>query len=170
VPVFFLYNFKFQFINLTIVRPFLVSARKGPKEADLRGATHKCAPLGIPSRIAVQHSKMFRFLNAFILQTYRFTPQSPLKIGTFSAGGGQSGGSGVRGEWCSAQRIQIGRLPVAIAPKFLHLPVTPRPRTISLVTFLFGSQESNIVHWIDKLQFITSKICQTSCALLQHDV
>ena len=51
-------------------------------------------PLLSPRRIAIQHSKMFRFLNAFILQTCKFTPQNLLKIGTFSVGGGQK-----RREW-----------------------------------------------------------------------
>ena len=41
---------------------------------------------------------MFRFLNAYLLQTCKFPLQSPLKIGTFSVGGGLRGGSGVRGE------------------------------------------------------------------------
>ena len=36
---------------ITDICPFLVSSRKGPKEADLRGATSKCAPLSIPRRI-----------------------------------------------------------------------------------------------------------------------
>ena len=115
----FISNFSLSF--RLILRTFLVSARKVPKEADLRGASSKCAPLGIPSRIAIQHSKMFRFLNACILQTCKFVPQSPLKIGTFSVGGGQRGGSGVRGEGAFARNAS--------------------PRTTSLVTFLFGHKK-----------------------------
>ena len=64
---------------------------------------------------------MFRFLNACILQIYRFAPQSPLKIGTFSVGGGLRGGSGVRGEDAFARNAS--------------------PRTTSLVTFLFGHKK-----------------------------
>ena len=77
---------------------FLSLNKKVTKEVSLRGASSKCAPLGIPRRIAIQHSKMFRFLNAFIGQTCKSALQSPLKIGTFSVDGGRCGGSGVRGE------------------------------------------------------------------------
>ena len=51
----------------------------------------------------------------------RFVPQSPLKIGTFSVGGGRCGGSGVRGEDAFARNAS--------------------PRTTSLVTFLFGHKK-----------------------------
>ena len=123
------------------LRTFLVSARKEPKEADLRGASSKCAPLGIPSRIAIQHSKMYRFLNAFILQTCKLAPQSPLKIGTFSAGGGQK-----RREWGPGEVVlRAANLNRSLAGgKRSAIPVFARnasPRTISLVTFLFGHKK-----------------------------
>ena len=92
-------KYKLEFVDqIDVFAPFLFRQERCPKEADLRGATGKCAPLGIPRRIAIQHSKMFRFLNACILQSFKSAPQSPLKIGTFSVGGGRCGGSGVRGE------------------------------------------------------------------------
>ena len=91
-----------------------------PKEADIGEALRANAPspMYLSSRIADQHSKMSRFLNAYILKTCKFSPQSPLKIGTFSVGGGLRGGSGVRGEDAFARNAS--------------------PRTTSLVTFLFG--------------------------------
>jgi len=83
----------------------------------LRGAP----PLTIPRRIAIQHSKMFRFLNAYIQQICRFAPQSPLKIGTFSVGGGQKRRVGYIGEDALARSAS--------------------PMPISLVTFLFGHKK-----------------------------
>ena len=47
-----LLQIKFQFGVLTIIRPFLVSARKGPKEAEQRGAKNQCAPFANPRPIA----------------------------------------------------------------------------------------------------------------------
>ena len=83
--------------------------KKGAPKKPSKGALRaNRAPFTIPRRIAIQHSKMFRFLNACILQTYRFAPQSPLKIGTFSVGGGQK-----RREWGPGRGCD--------------LPVMPRP-------------------------------------------
>ena len=123
--------------------PFLFRQERCPKEADIGEALRANAPspMYLTRRIAIQHSKMFRFLNACILQIYRLALQSPLKIGTFSVGGDLRGGSGVRGECCSAQRIRIVRLPVASAPLFLLLARNASPRTTSLVTFLFGHKK-----------------------------
>ena len=74
----------------------MIRQERCPKEADIGEALRANAPspMYLTRRIAIQHSKMFRFLNACILQTYKFAPQSPLKIGTFSVGGGQK-----RREW-----------------------------------------------------------------------
>ena len=80
--------------------PFSCFGKKRAKEADIGEALRANAPspMYLSSRIAIQHSKMFRFLNASLLQTYKSALQSPLKIGTFSVDGGCCGGSGVRGE------------------------------------------------------------------------
>ncbi|MEF2837380.1 MAG: hypothetical protein U0N82_06615, partial [Oscillospiraceae bacterium] len=52
---------------------FLVSARKVPKEADLRGHYEKACPLKKPlRRLASQRPKMFRFLNASNSKTSGF--------------------------------------------------------------------------------------------------
>ena len=55
--------------------------------------------------------------------------------------------------WCSAQRIKIGRLPVASAPLFLHLPVAPLYSS-SFGTFLAETRKVRSVHRIEKSQFI----------------
>ena len=65
--------------------------QKKPSKGALRANR---APFANPRRIAIQHSKMFRFLNAFMVQICKSAPQSPLKIGTFSADGDQRGGWG----------------------------------------------------------------------------
>jgi len=59
--------------------------QKKPRKGALRADR---APFTIPRRIAIQCSKMFRFLNTCIVQDWKFALQRPLKIGTFSAGGG----------------------------------------------------------------------------------
>ena len=78
---------------------FLFRQEKSQKKPSKGALRANRAPFTILRRIANQHSKMFRFLNAFIVQACKFSPQSPLKIGTFSAGGCYGGGSGVRGEY-----------------------------------------------------------------------
>ena len=77
---------------------FLIRQEKDQKKPSKGALRANRAPFTIPRRVAIQHSKMFRFLNAFILQNCKSAPQSLLKIGTFSVGGGYGGGSGVRGE------------------------------------------------------------------------
>ena len=67
---------------------FLIRQEKDQKKPSKGALRANRAPFTIPRRIAIQHSKMFRFLNAFILQNCKSAPQSPLKIGTFSVGGG----------------------------------------------------------------------------------
>ena len=116
---------------------FLVRQEKGQKKPRKGALRANRAPFTIRRRIANQHSKMFRFLNAFIMQDCEFIPQSPLKIGTFSVGGGYSGGSGVRGEGA------IGSERLAPDDFFGY--------------FLVRIQESNIYHHRDKLQFEIQK-------------
>ena len=145
--------FKFQFIGQ--FAPFLFRQERCPKEADIGEALRANAPspMYLTRRIAIQHSKMFRFLNACILQSCKFVPQSPLKIGTFSVGGGLCGGSGVRGE-------------VVLRAANLNRPLAGGKRsTISAIGseclapddffgyFLVRTQESNTYQLIDKLQF-----------------
>ena len=68
-----------------------------------------------------------------MLQTCKSALQSPLKIGTFSVGGGYGGGSGVRGE------DAIGSECLAPDDFFGY--------------FLVRKQESNTCHQFDKLKF-----------------
>ena len=63
----------------------------------------------------------------------KFAPQSPLKIGTFSVGGGRSGGSGVRGEDAICSEC--------LAPDDFF------------GYFLVRKQESNTYRQFDKLKF-----------------
>jgi len=113
---------------------FLFRQEKDEKKPSKGALRANRAPFANPSRIAGQHPKMFRFLNASIVQTCKSAPQSPLKIGTFSAGGGRCGGSGVRGEGA------IG--PERLAPDDFF------------GYFLVRTQESNICHRRDKRQFV----------------
>jgi hypothetical protein len=73
-------------INLSAL--FLFRQEKGQKKPSKGALRANRAPFTIPRRIAIQHSKMFRFLNAYILQICKLALRSPLKIGTFSVGGG----------------------------------------------------------------------------------
>jgi len=68
---------------------------------------------------------MFRFLNAYIQKICKTAPQSPLKIGTFSVGGGQKRRVGYIGE------------------DALVRSASPMP--ISLVTFLFGDKKVTFI-------------------------
>ena len=58
-------------------------AKKSTKRRRLKGTLRKCAPFGIPRRIAIQHSKMFRFLNAYNSKCRKFSLCRLPKIGTF---------------------------------------------------------------------------------------
>ena len=97
--MFLLEKVKLQFIGEIRYPYFSCFGKKSTKISRPKGRYEPIAPpLGIPRRIAIQHSKMFRFLNAYIQQICKTASQSPLKIGTFSVGGGRCGGSGGRGE------------------------------------------------------------------------
>ena len=85
---FVLASFKLQFGMPSVYTYFSCFGKKSTKRSRAKGRYGKCAPFAIPRRIAIQHSKMSRFLNAYTIQTCRLAPQSPLKIGTFSVGGG----------------------------------------------------------------------------------
>ena len=99
---------KFQFSELTTIRPFLVSARKGPKEADLRGATGKSRPLRYPPphrHPAFKNVPIFERLHSTKLQVYSAEPAENRDI--------FSGRWSLRREWGPGRGCD--------------LPVMPRP-------------------------------------------
>ena len=63
---------------------FLSLNKKVTKEVSQRGASGRCAPFGNPSRFSIQHSKMFRFLNAYCSKVLRLgRQQMPKNRNTF---------------------------------------------------------------------------------------
>ena len=96
-------------------------------------------------RPASQHSKMFRFLNAYNSKTWRFANCRHPKIGTFSGVGWSSGGG-----------FQRGRI--------FEAPLWPH----SLVTFL-AEQESNIIALLYLLKAYTFSLHpMESCSIIKE--
>ena len=77
---------------------FSWSPRKVPKEGDSRGHSEKACPLENPlRRLASQHPKMFRFLDAYNSKIGKLSLCRHPKIGTFSGVGWSCGGGFLRG-------------------------------------------------------------------------
>jgi len=100
---------------------------------------------------------MFRFLNACIQQICKIAPQSPLKIGTFSAGGGRCGGSGVRGEVVLRAANQNRSLAGGKRSIISAIGSECLAPDDFFGYFLVRIQESNSYRQFDKLKFENSK-------------
>ena len=72
---------------------FLLRQEKDQKKAT-KGALRKCAPVGIPRRIANRLPKMFRFSKGYRVQGCNILSCKRSKIGTFLDAGHQGGGRG----------------------------------------------------------------------------
>jgi len=80
---------KFQFIDLLSFRTFLVSARKVPQRSRVKGRFAQMRPLYNPPPHRHPAFKNVPIFERFHAANLKSAPQSPLKIGTFSVGGGQ---------------------------------------------------------------------------------
>ena len=102
-------------------------------------------------RIASQHSKMFRFLNAYNSKTVRFADCRYPKIGTFSGVGRRCGGGIFKGG-AFARSAPLNWLLLV-----LFLPVKKRtysPYPIFTGMYTFCQLETHIVPFVQALEII----------------
>ena len=130
---------KLRFIDPINAPYFSCFGKKSAKRnRHRRGASDKCALSYVP----LQPHRHPAFKNVPIFE--RLHIANPQVCSAESAENRNifSGRQALRREWGPGRVVHFAR--------------NASPRTTSLVTFLFGSQESNIIRWSDKLQFEVS--------------